>query len=148
MLQSVLRSKLKEKQQTKLYWAEYSYRAGKLLIDTAFWLGALPLNFKLHDRNYQKIQHVKSKFHQIRCKVSLFFILVLFLLITIGFVRNILSGEILFTKNIKTINVLRGAVVVLSFSFTLFYLHTFWKIKPIVAFINGCIGYYEQFQGK
>ena len=148
MLQTILKSRLKQKQETKVYWAEYSYRAGKLLIETAFWFGALPLSFKLHDSNYKKIQHVKSKFHQIRCKLCISLIFVLFFLITAGFLHDILNGDITFREKIQTIYVLRGAVTILSFCFALFHLHTFWKIKSIVTFINGCSRYYEQFQGE
>ena len=146
MFRLELVSELKPKNEPKLYWAEYSHRAGKLLIETAFWFGALPLKFKLHDPI--KIQYVRSEFHKTRCKICISLICAIFLTTSADLLHDTINSDILHIQEKRKNYTFRSATVMLSFCFALFYVHTFWKFKSLYSFLNRCIGYYEQFQGK
>ena len=132
-------TQLKTKLPPKRYWAEYSYRMAKLLIESGFIFGTLPLVFKIHDPNNNRIQHLTSRLHRFRCHVCLCLSLSALLPIFAYFLRDLLDGKISF-KDVESM--FRAFVILSSFGGALFHLHTYWKIKPMVAFINGLVAYY------
>ena len=136
------RSKIKVRLPARRYWAEYTCQTGRLLIKAAFLCGALPLLYKIHDH---RIQHATSRLHRFRCNVCLGLTLSALLAILAFFLRDLLNGEIIF---MELESMFRVFILISSFGAALFHLHTCWKIKSMVAFVNGCDMYYDQFKGN
>jgi len=126
-------------------WAKWSYRTAELLLTMGYFFGSIPVYW---DRPENKMEMITSRFDKIRWifTIALNF-LIQVALVVVFFVDMYIYGDPM-KFILKHASFTRGIYAFISAFTMLFHIHTAWKYKEFVCFINAGARFYEAFQSK
>jgi len=124
-------------------WAKWSYRTAELLVTMGYYFGAVPVFW---NRRKNKMEMITSRFDKIHwiCTISLHILIQVAILVTYYPYLYYSDNPVQFMSEYKMRSIYAG----LSTFVIPFHLHTAWKYKEFVCFINAGAHFYEVFQSK
>ena len=127
----------------KKVWAKRSYETANLIVTFGFYMGVLPVKW---NKAENKMEPVTSRLDIARWVCCILFFGASQIAILINFGKNILTAEdkieFFFRDPFRI-----GVVAISAISISI-HLHTAWKYKEFVSFINRAANFYEYFQSK
>jgi len=129
---------------TKL-WANRSYETANLIVTFGYTLGAIPVRW---NKEQNKMEPVTSRRDMARWILSILYVSCWEVAISVNFLRQVLAVEMENRLQFVLQDANRVGIVSLSFVIFFLHLHTAWKYKEFVTFINRAADFYEYFQSK
>ena len=134
---------LKNSKKPKKLWAKRSYQTANLLVSLGYFFGTIPVYW---NQKEHKMELVKSRFDKYRWKLTITITSFIYLAMGLALVRDLMLSDdplkFLSQKFMRSGTVIFGGIVIL------FNMHTAWKYKEFVSFINKGAEFYESFQSK
>jgi len=126
-------------------WAKRSYTTANLVVTFGYYIGALPVKW---NKTSNKMEPVTSHCDIARWACSTLFFGFWETAILVNFGKNMVASGFGHEAEFFFQDPLRLGIVAASAVGILINIHTAWKYKEFVSFINRAANFYEYFQGN
>ena len=125
----------------KKLWAKRSYQTADLLVTMGYYFGSIPVYW---NRKEHKMELVTSVFGRRRWLLTIITVSIIQVAIMVTYSMRALASDD--PLKYLTKNTIHASYAGLSGFTLMFHLHTVWKHKEFVSFINTGANFYESFQ--